>query len=691
MNLHAIDWLICLAMLALVVGMAARSRKYTRSVADFLAADRSGGRYLLCVSGGMAKMGAVAIIGYFEMYYEAGFTIIWWSMLPLVVAALLSLTGWLVYRYRETRAMTLAQFFEMRYSRRFRVFAGILAWVSGIVNFGIFPAVGARFFIHFCGLPSWPVELAGLHFDLILAGTMSVLLAVALALVFFGGQVTVMVTDFVQGVFLNIAFLIILANLFWQFDWSAIIETLQTAPEDASMINPFRSTNVESFNYFYFLITAFSTAYLYRLAWQGEQGNACSAKSAHEAKMAGILGEWRTLVILMVVTMLPLAAYTVLHNPEHASLAQDINDELARVKNEHVRHQVTVTVALSRILPPGVAGLLCASVLAAFVSTHDTYLHSWGSILIQDVVLPLRNKPLTRRSHLLLLRGSIALVAVAIFLFSLFFPQNDKVVLFLMISAAIFMSGAGAVIIGGLYWKHGSTLGAWTGMLVGALGSIGGIIASQMWPGTLYPWLVEEAPGVLEAVTRYIAAVAHAVPGINWQVNPERFPFDSQWLFFFSIVAAIVSYVLASLFSWLVLQRPPTDMDRLLHRGRYAVPGDHVGGNVDVATGWRALAPGDEFTTGDRLIYYGQLVWSIGWIVVFVAGTIYNLAVDVPESSWATYWKWHVGISMAAGAVTVVWFSIGGLKDMSALYAHLAAADRDPSDDGTIAAEGDAL
>ena len=47
----------------------------------------------------------------------------------------------------------MAQFFEIRYSRNFRVFCGILAWVAGIINMGIFPAVTAKFFIYFCGLP----------------------------------------------------------------------------------------------------------------------------------------------------------------------------------------------------------------------------------------------------------------------------------------------------------------------------------------------------------------------------------------------------------------------------------------------------------------------------------------------------------------------------------------------------------
>ena len=73
----------------------------------------------------------------------------------------LAASGWIVYRYRESRAMTVGQLFEIRYSKKFRIFMGILCWLSGIINFGIFPAVSCRFFLYFCGLPE-TITLFGL-------------------------------------------------------------------------------------------------------------------------------------------------------------------------------------------------------------------------------------------------------------------------------------------------------------------------------------------------------------------------------------------------------------------------------------------------------------------------------------------------------------------------------------------------
>ena len=56
-------------------------------------------------------------------------------------------------------------------------------------------------------------------------------------------------------------------------------------------------------------------------------------------------------------------------------------------------------------------GAFAAVMLAAFISTHDTYLHSWASIFIQDVVMPLRKKPFSSKQHISVLRWAIIGVA----------------------------------------------------------------------------------------------------------------------------------------------------------------------------------------------------------------------------------------------------------------------------------------
>ena len=176
MRLEWIDWSIIAALLLSMTVAANYTKRYNRSVADFLAANRCARRYVLAVSEGAACIGAISVVAMFEAYYSAGFSFVWWGLLLVVINILISCSGWVQYRFRETRALTMAQFLEMRYSKRFRIYTGLIAFTSGILNFGIFPAVGARFFKHFAGFPTHEIAIIGLRIDLTYVAIILVLL-----------------------------------------------------------------------------------------------------------------------------------------------------------------------------------------------------------------------------------------------------------------------------------------------------------------------------------------------------------------------------------------------------------------------------------------------------------------------------------------------------------------------------------
>ncbi len=50
-------------------------------------------------------------------------------------------------------------------------------------------------------------------------------------------------------------------------------------------------------------------------------------------------------------------------------------------------------------------------------------------------------------------------VAVFVFFFGIFFPLVDYVSMWWTVTMAIYIGGAGAIIIGGLYWKKATTRG----------------------------------------------------------------------------------------------------------------------------------------------------------------------------------------------------------------------------------------
>ena len=482
MHLSALDWIIISAFLAGLAATALATNRYARTVSGFLAADRCAGRYLIAVSYGMAQLGVISLVWFWQQYYDVGFTSIWWGFMENPALIVIALSGWVVYRFRQTRALTMAQFFELRYSRRFRVFAGFVAFFSGIINYGIFPAVAARFFIALLGLPN-SMTLGGLEvgtFPLLMA----VLLGTALLFVFVGGQVAVIVTDFLQGSFGQIVFLAVIVFLLLQYPWSEIGETLLAAPEGRSMVDPFDLGGEDRFNAFYWVISVIVLFYG-MLGWQGTSGYNASAIDAHEAKMANILNGWRYRVLMLITLVLPICIRVVMTSPEHAAEAAEIESIIAAqpvrgADPEVLASELRTPAAASVMLPTGLLGLFAAALMGAFISTNDTYLHSWGSIFIQDVVLPFRRKPLSPRAHLWLLRASILGVAIFAFLFSSFYTPNQYVAMFLALTGAIFVGGAGSAIIGGLYWRRGTTAGAWAAMVAGMTLAVFGVVVKQL-------------------------------------------------------------------------------------------------------------------------------------------------------------------------------------------------------------------
>ncbi len=643
-----LDWILVVLPLLIVLGVGLYAQTYVKSVADFLSANRSAGRYLLCISGSELQTGAVVFVNSFEVFNHGGFAFNWMTHVAAPVGLILAITGFVNYRFRETRAMTLSQFFEIRYNKSFRVFTGLLGFFAGMLNFGVIPAIGARTMVYFFGLPESVQVLSAA------VPTYVLLLAVFLTITAFvatsGGVITVMLVNTIEGIMSQIFYLIIIFAILSIFSWTQMHAVLMDKPAGHSMVNPFDTSSVKDFNIWNVAMGLAIGLIATNISWQNASAYKSAALTAHEGRMAGLLGTWQGMGKGTVVTLLALAAMTFLHHPDFASGAAHVQATVHQITNKQAQEEMEAPIALSYLLPVGVKGLFCVILLMGIFGGDSTHLHSWGSIFVQDILVPLRKKPFGPHVHLYILRCSIIGVAIFAFIFGTFFHLADYITMWFTVTQTIFTGGAGAAIIGGLYWKKGTASGAWVGFVTGSTLSVAGIIVQQVYT--------------------YYNTVC---------------PFNGTQIACFASIAAVLCYIIASLLTC----REDFNIERMLHRGPYAKTSELVGdakiehkGKV----GWtKFIGIDDNFTVGDKWLAYSVAGWSMFWFVVWLIMLVWNLVFPWTNESWAGYFHFtSITLPVFFAVVTGIWFTWGGLRDIRALFRRLSAQKVNELDDGTV-------
>ena len=111
--MHWIDWCIMIIPVIVILGLAIYSGKYVRGVVDFLAAGRVAGRYVISVGDLTAGLSVITLVALCEAKYQTGYGVDFWGKLVAPLGVIFSLTGYCVYRWRETKALSFGQFLEI--------------------------------------------------------------------------------------------------------------------------------------------------------------------------------------------------------------------------------------------------------------------------------------------------------------------------------------------------------------------------------------------------------------------------------------------------------------------------------------------------------------------------------------------------------------------------------------------------
>ncbi len=660
--MQTLDWIIVAAALLLVVGFGIYTQQFMTSVSDFLSAGRCARRYLLALGKSEMGAGAVIYVALFEAIYNGGLTNQWWGEINGPIGLVIAIMGFVIYRYRETRAMTLGQFFEIRYSKPFRNFAGLLGVFAGIINFCVMPNVNAHLMVYFFGLP--PV----LHFNGMTVQTyvplMGLFLLINVIISSSGGIITIIMTNFIEGLVSQIFYVCLIIGLFCMFKWSQIEHTLIAiggVGKGTSMINPMDASNLKDFNIWMVIMSMLIGTYG-TMAWQNQSAYSSAPLTAHESVMSSLWSRWLGWGRGVVVMLLGVCAMTFLNNPDFAVLSSHAKDALSQIGDPDTQKQMTVPIAVLYMLPVGLKGALCACMLLGVFGGDSSHIHSWSSIFVQDVVLPGRKKPLTPKEHIFLLRCSMVGIALFAFLLGAIFDPHQYILFFWTITTSVFVGGAGVAIIGGLYWKKGTAAAAWSGMVVGSTLSL------------------------IKVITDVVILPAH-----NKSLPKElqyHLPFNSVEATFVIMLIAITTYVIVSLLTC----KEDFNMDRMLHRGVYANITKEVGEVVmktkeKKVTWGKLIGYNDNFTLSDKWVAIGLFVWAMTLSLFAIVGTIWNL---IPGHAWAlSTWSeyWYISrflIPALVGIFATIWFSIYGVRDAIDFFKRLKAMKTNPLDNGSV-------
>jgi SSS family solute:Na+ symporter len=241
------------------------------------------------------------------------------------------------------------------------------------------------------------------------------------------------------------------------------------------------------------------------------------------------------------------------------------------------------------------------------------------------------------------------------------------------VTMAIFIGGAGAAIIGGLYWSRGTTGGAWTGLVLGSLLSTGGILLRQ--PASI---------GIFQSMAAKFGVDATA---FTEQHLGAQFPLNGQQIGFYATLVALAGYVGVSLLTC----RTPHNMDRLLHRGKYAVEPEATGEAVAARPArsrfhvYNLVGIDEHFSRSDRWVTLGIFYWSLFWFGVFVIGSAWYLMRPWTANTWALYWLvTGIYLPLVISVITTIWFTIGCWNDLVLFFRKLRSERVDAQDDGTV-------
>jgi SSS family solute:Na+ symporter len=444
MNFHLVDWIILFLYLGFSVYIGIRARRYVEGTEGYFVAGRRVRVALGSATLIATEIGIVTFMYFGELGYVTGFSCFVLGVIGLLGYMVIGKTGFIVSALRRLRVITIPEFYEMRYGRGVRVLGGIMLFLGGVLNMGIFLKMDGMFLTGTMGFGQ----------D-VLAVVMTLMLLVVIAYTVLGGMFSVVITDFMQFVILSFGMLVATIFVLLNVPLGDIAAAVTGGLGEAG-VNPIANPR--------FGWTFIAWMLVGSVAISALNQPAASKAFASENPEVGRKVFLYTGVTLAGRYMIPMfwgAAALAMFGPS-------MNPTLAMPR------------LLGTVVPTGFLGLMVAGMLAASMSTYSAYMLAWSSVAARDIIGPLRRQPLSDRGSIALTRVVTGFIGAFILVFGFYYEIPATAFQYTAITGAMYAAGAFGCVAAGLYWKRATVVGAYCSLACGGLAPIGFLVLDQM-------------------------------------------------------------------------------------------------------------------------------------------------------------------------------------------------------------------
>jgi len=442
-----IDWTFIIGFLILSLSIGLFARKRIVDIDDFLLVGRKLRSFRGIATLASTEMGLITIIYFSEEAYSNGFVAILAGVIAALMMWVIGRTGFVIKHLRSLGIRTVPEYFEMRFRPGVRRIAGLLIFLTGILNMGIFLQVEGKFLVIAMGFPAQTLPII-----------MGIILIIVVSYTLLGGMYSVVITDVFQFIILLAGIVLISYYAVTHAGgFDGMVTAVQTHFGDAG----FDLRNAPRYG----LLFIIWTALYYTSGWSSWQPVVQRVFSMKD------VGTAMKLYRISSIFMFFRACLPMLWGIAALAIIGMIPDT-----------QTALPQMLVRIIPTGMIGFIMIGFLSASMSTYDSYLLSFSAILGQDIISPLIKKPLDGKKRMLIVRIGIIIIGIFIYFWRIYYEFTETVFRYIALTGSLAFAGTLTGLVGGIYWKKASSMGAYLAFIASAIPPIVSLFVPDISP-----------------------------------------------------------------------------------------------------------------------------------------------------------------------------------------------------------------